>query len=757
MTDDNWLDRLSLAVADGEDVAAGDVPSGTAEQLRRLASLRNIFRSRAAGAEASEPVCPFRWGRLEVLEMVGRGSFGRVYRARDPVLDRDVALKLFRADSDRDPAQLIDEARRHARIHHPRVLTIHGADIEDGVAGLWTDLLTGQTLADHVRTSGPITGAALRGLARDLVHGLEAVHEGGIVHGDIKPANVWVDPRGRALLMDFGASTPDDASEPVRYGSPATMAPELFAADAATGASDLYALGAVLHFAAVGRYPIEGDSVRALRDAHVSGARPSLAALRPHTGRPLAGLIGDLLARDPAARPSLPEVMQRLDRIEHAPARRFKRGAIAAIILLLLAGLGTALALLDRTRKALVSAEQARVEAQTAKDFLVESVRRMSPVSVEEGLHDSRDILEFLAEFGDEHLQETPFALGELKVVVGARLSHFGETDRGLALAAAGIDQMRRIDPNAAERLAQAIYELAVEERRIDRFDAARRHGEEALALLAPLPVTPERRYFATQIRSMLVGVLYDVGRWHESLAAQEAQMADRAALVGEDDPRMAVEYFGLASPLVALGRYEEALDAYQRALALLEAGATPRPYPTALVTESIAYVLGYLGRFDETRQWSNRARRAYEELGMEPGSQPYLSLDSLEASMLRKEGKATEAVAIYRRLVDGSMPPGQHRATRIGLGLSLLEVGEPAQALEQFQLADELSTPEGHPFKRFLDAAIAYAEHAAGNGSQSRQTIADTVEYFTSHGYDGHQYFREMRRWAEELGVPIR
>jgi len=776
------LEALSLAIADGEDtdasyrIADGSDAARIAARLRELSVLRRVFSSRADGAKADEPICPFDWGRLEVRAVIGQGSFARVFRAHDPVLDRDVALKLFRHDrTDLDADQLIAEARQHARVHHPRVLAVHGADVENGIAGLWTDLLEGGDLSQRVRDGRTLEACRLRGLAADLAAGLTAVHEEGIIHGDLKPANVWLDRQERAILMDFGAAEKRGGSTPARYGSPLTMAPELFEGEAPTPQSDLYALGIVLHFAATGTYPITGNTAGDIREAHRTGLRPDFGALRRQAPEE-ARFIESLLAARPEDRCSLDGVRAALDALASAPQRRFRRRAIGALVASLALGLATSLFLLQRSESARQEAEtaragsevarleaeeareiaeRARFEAQTSKDFLINSVRSMSP-QAERGLGTVRAVLDFLDEFSDERLAETPLALGELKVVVGTRLTHFDEVERGLALAQQGIEQIEAAQPGPSLSLGVAYYDFAEAQRQAGRYPAAIENGSRALAILEKLEPTEDIRYAMMQFRGMLVGIQGDLGNWNEELALQRRQLADRAAIVGKDDPRMAVEYNNLAQSFMANGLYDKALDAFSRCIQMIQAGDTPRPYPEAMVSYGISVALLRMGRPDEAEIVLEDARKHFVDLGMEPGDEYFRRLDRTRAGILRAQGRLAEAIEILEALLqnESTSHPRQQRYNRSFLAFAYLEADRGEEALELLRGAREAYPwPEGHPEHYFLDGAIAFAEAAAGGDPTAAREVLDTsLAFFDDSGYGSTNMAQDLRGWLGKL-----
>src|SRR5262249_11140650 len=156
---------------------------------------------------------PFRWGPLEVRHRIGSGSFGEVFVARDPRLQREVALKLRRAGALERSKRWLDEARRLARVRHPNVVTVYGADQHDGRGGLWMELVHGRTLEERLRHEGPLGAREGALIGAELCAALAAVHGQGLVHGDVKTHNVMREgapgasrDAGRIVLMDFGSA-----------------------------------------------------------------------------------------------------------------------------------------------------------------------------------------------------------------------------------------------------------------------------------------------------------------------------------------------------------------------------------------------------------------------------------------------------------------------------------------------------------------------------------------------------------------------
>lgn len=321
---DDRLIELAGRVADGTPVEWSDSsPSPELDEtLRNLQALEAVaaaFRTcrseesghRDGGLVSTQggerPVPLFVWGQLEVLEKLGEGSFGEVYRSRDPLLDRDVALKLRKAVSDEglaSQAAFLDEARRLARVRHPHVLTVYGADVHDGRAGLWADLIEGQTLEERLAQEGPLGAheAALAGV--DLCDALAAVHAQGLTHGDLKAANVMRERGGRLVLMDFGSVTevPRCGGVGATLGTPLVAAPEVLRGETPGVTADLYSLGVLLYRLVSGRYPVEAGSLVELCGKHARAESVPLADRRSDLPTAFGEVVERALAPSPEGR-----------------------------------------------------------------------------------------------------------------------------------------------------------------------------------------------------------------------------------------------------------------------------------------------------------------------------------------------------------------------------------------------------------------------------------------------------------------------
>ena len=224
------------------------------------------------------------WGGMRLIEELGRGSFGRVYRAWEDTLAREVALKVIRLPRpDVELAQLyLREGRMLARVRHQNVVAVYGALHQGEEIGLWMELIRGRRLADIVREDGPFGADEATVVGISLCHALSAVHGAGLLHRDLKAHNVMREEGGRIVLMDFGAGR-DASNAPGTgdySGTPLYMAPEVLAGREASTASDVYSLGVLLYFLVTRAYPIEGGTTAEIVTAHGFGRRIRLADRR---------------------------------------------------------------------------------------------------------------------------------------------------------------------------------------------------------------------------------------------------------------------------------------------------------------------------------------------------------------------------------------------------------------------------------------------------------------------------------------------
>ncbi len=253
---------------------------------------------------------PNRIGRYEVLSLLGRGAMATVYEARDPSLERRVAIKVLDQREFGSPEladRFLREARAVARLSHPHIVAVYDVGIEGELAFIVMELMLGKTLQQRLSPGRPWPLGALRPVAEQLLDALAYVHASGVVHRDIKPANVMLDDSGRVKLADFGVARVEGAAERTQIGTvigtPRYMAPEQLSGAVVGSSADLFAMGALLYRLATGRDAFDGDSVYQVMHAVMLGNPAAPSSLPGLTlPRALDAVLLKALAPEPSAR-----------------------------------------------------------------------------------------------------------------------------------------------------------------------------------------------------------------------------------------------------------------------------------------------------------------------------------------------------------------------------------------------------------------------------------------------------------------------
>jgi len=252
--------------------------------------------------------------RYDLERELGRGGMGAVFLARDRTLDRPVALKILPEEFAADPAlreRFLRETRTTASFSHPNIVPVHAVEERPGVVAYAMGFVEGESLAQRVQRAGPLTVRELMRMLQDIGYALAYAHGRGVAHRDIKPDNIMIErATGRALLMDFGIARaitePTGGGGLTRVGevvgTPEYMSPEQASGDVVDGRSDLYSLGLVAWFAAIGRPAVTGETTQKILVKQLTEAVPSVESLRPELPDLLSAAVDRCIAKNPEDR-----------------------------------------------------------------------------------------------------------------------------------------------------------------------------------------------------------------------------------------------------------------------------------------------------------------------------------------------------------------------------------------------------------------------------------------------------------------------
>lgn len=307
--------------------------------MEALLKINHVTRQiRSHGLMNSHQMHPGdQWAHLTIIDKIGHGGIGEVYEAYDPILVSQVAVKFLSKKSQLyiSQQQFLDEARYMAKVRNPHVLAIHGATVDQGMAGYWSDYLNGDLLSDRLQQNPPNWQQQLR-IAQQLCQALKAIHNNQLVHGDIKPLNVMLQPERGAILLDFGSShntQEPTTDESMQQASPMAMAPEQFEGQPASSATDVYALGLVFWQLSATCHPLDGMELTAIKKQV-----GQLHSFRKQIKGPKSWrlLIMAMTEPDPKIRPNILAVEASIQQIITSPATKAKRLATASVLVLAL-------------------------------------------------------------------------------------------------------------------------------------------------------------------------------------------------------------------------------------------------------------------------------------------------------------------------------------------------------------------------------------------------------------------------------------
>lgn len=676
-----------------------------------------------------------------IVERIGAGGMGVVYRARDLHLERDVALKVLPAGAladDTTRRRFRREALALSRLSHPHIATVHDFDTEDGVDFLVMELVPGVPLDERI-ARGPAPEAEVRALGVQIAGALATAHGQGIVHRDLKPSNVVVSDDGVVKVLDFGLAAlvhgrEDEAvtrslsltATGVTLGTVPYMAPEQLLGQPVDGRTDVFALGVVLHELAAGRSPYRETLSTALVDEIVHQPPPGLRAAGAAVSPALESLVLRCLAKDPSHRfASARDVMRALEGERVAPPRPRRRTVVAGAAALL--ALGTAAALM-------VPGFRARLVGRHDEDL-----SRLAVLPLENLSHDTSQ--DYFAEGMTDELITRLSAVGALRVIARSSVVQYrgrpldpAEVGRRLGVAALVTGSVLRAGDRArisaqlvrvsdrqtlwAESFDGDLRDVLTLQSRIagaiaDRI-RVRLSSHERRALTTASPVDPEAHELYLRGR-------YYWYRYADPNAGEKAIACFKQAI--EKDPAYAPAYVGLGEV------YYDLSDLYlaPRQAMPLSRGASERAIQ---LDESLAEAHASLGVVKMVYDWDfpGAERELRRALELDPNNAVahmrlgqyfiYTSRPELARAELQR---ATEldplspSMRVTATWPDYYAPPGHRHPARLieqlrgyltvdstfgpahsVLGLARLEAGDAQGALRELGEGNSMQT---HPF----------------------------------------------------------
>ncbi len=388
MNDEDKLLSEAEQLASGEVIGTHQFSHKSAQKIsdsfRKIHQVKLAFEHNRNAAD--QDLSGTDWNRLQIIQCIGSGGVGAVYKAFDPVLDRHVALKILLPFSSQyiSPEKFVGEAKRMAQVRHPHIMAVYGAGFDQGFAGYWGELLKGKNLNQYLLENPALTLEDKLNLATQLAEAVSAVHNRHLAHGDIKNLNIMIEQERGVVLMDFGASVKQDTeqSHSPQPLTPLAMAPEQFHGAMPSLTADVFSLGVVLYFLFNQKYPYQATDYEALKYSVLSEHIEPFSIPSVY-GRRLKSLILQMLSLNPRQRPDIQQVLTALQDIKRIPILRTQRQKIGLVFLLLFSITALSWYNTYQTQAANQKLIQAQTETESVNEILNDIIR--SPSTIEMG------------------------------------------------------------------------------------------------------------------------------------------------------------------------------------------------------------------------------------------------------------------------------------------------------------------------------------------------------------------------------------
>jgi tetratricopeptide (TPR) repeat protein len=627
------------------------------------------------------------------------------------------------------------------------ILGVHGADVHDGRVGLWCELLDGRTLETVLEGDGRLASERVLEIGRDVARALTAVHDAGIVHGDVKASNVAVEPDGRAILLDFGAGI--DLAETDRrsasYGSPLSTAPERLEGANPTPASDIWSLGVLLYrLTTTGDYPFRAPDLDALKEVHRQRHGSHVMTGLGSVPRGLRQLMESMFDPNPDLRPSAAAVADRLRWIAHAPLRRRRRTTVAVVIASLVIGAVAATIGYVRARNEATRAELARRDAEDVNDFLGQVLG--APRSTQGGRNvRMAEVLDDAAHRVQSDLPVGSTARAQILHMIGGTYLALDQFERAEALLDQAVAELTQVYGPHHPRTLRATIKLADTLRETGRKAECDRMLAQVAEVAPTLPADASVQLWLRVNQAVSARTDGDDTRAEQLL--REA-WALRAGSQWRGDIARQTVAVHLSNLWLDQGRFSEIVDFLTPIADELEETRGMRHGNTLVAWNNLAVSLANLNHREEALVRLERVADVAENwLG--PDHRYAFGARVNVATTAKELGRVAEAADIERQLVDravrvfGPDHPSTLQ-TEANLALSLKQLGQVDEAEERMEsLAKRTVSALGpdHPLNLIL--AVNRAELCLDR-DRPRQAV-DIVEpirqRFAPRLGDGHLF----------------